>query len=385
MKTTSMDTANDADDSDQDTVKKLPKKKVQQYQGPNGSTLCHLAMHQTEQDQSSPMIPPDMTQDEYTQAIRTSSNKILYDLLAQHDKDIQELTVRQHKVKLLTWKFYCDKYYEGDYTVNTEHMLPYFENLIFLCTSKRYITPDIGYDGIISLRPMAKWTKDVEEWVPESLPEEQDQQDWTTDDADAAIAQSEELKHEVDEVADALDGVSITGSVNSMGMDVKMEETSEDSDSIEISIQEELDTIGTMVEGEDENGIVLEGEGLDSGDHQGELGCVTGTSASPEPHIIETEADKEKVFSGLVPHKDGCIAIIMPLTLGTVDNYHKACIYLWKLQNQRTAPCPNPMSNPHSDGPLDAAINAYGVHLIYDKAVTGTTRNTACDMHNTYD
>lgn len=185
-------------------------------------------------------------------------------------------------------------------------MLPYFENLIFLHTSKKYITPDIGYDGIIGLRPVgwmppnpkwqqtAKWTKDVEEWVPESLPEEQDQQDWTPDDADAAIAQSEELEHEVDEAADALDGVSITGSVNSMGMDVKMEETSEDSDSIEISVQEELNAIGTMVEGEDENGIVLEGEGLDSGDHQGELGCVAGTSASPELHIIETEADKEK-------------------------------------------------------------------------------------------
>lgn len=91
------------------------------------------------------------------------------------------------------------------------------------------------------------------------------------------------------------------------------------------------------------------------------------------------------VFSALVPDKDGRIAIIVPLSLGTIDNHRKACIYLWKLQNQRTAPCPNPAPNPHSDGPLDAAINAYGVRLVYDKAATGTTRNTACNTRDTYD
>ncbi|KAF9307728.1 hypothetical protein BG006_005756, partial [Podila minutissima] len=99
------------------------------------------------------MAPPGMMEEEYSKAIRSSSNKVLYDLLARNDRDIQELTVRQHKVKLLTWMYYCDTHYDGDYTVNAERMLPYFENLVFLRTSKKFIVPDIGYDGVIGLRP----------------------------------------------------------------------------------------------------------------------------------------------------------------------------------------------------------------------------------------
>lgn len=106
----SVDFSNHTDESDQDTVKKPAKKKVQRYQGPNGSTVRRLAMHQKEQDQTSLLIPPGMTQEAYAKAVKTSSNKILSDLLARPDKDIQELTVRQHKVKLLMWKvstLYC--------------------------------------------------------------------------------------------------------------------------------------------------------------------------------------------------------------------------------------------------------------------------------------
>lgn len=95
----------DTDDSDSDTVKKpAKKKKVQRYQGPNGSTIRRLPMHQKDQSQAYPTIPPGMTEEEYSQAIKSSSNKVLYDLLARKDCDIQELTVRQHKVKLLTWQ-----------------------------------------------------------------------------------------------------------------------------------------------------------------------------------------------------------------------------------------------------------------------------------------
>ncbi|KAG9071269.1 hypothetical protein KI688_008815 [Linnemannia hyalina] len=141
MSRKSVDSA-DTDDSDPDTVKKSAKKK----------------------------------------AIRSSSNKVLYDLLARKDSDIQELTVRQHKVKLLTWQ--------------------------------KFIVPDIGYDGAIGLRPAgwkppnpkqrrtAKKNKDIEEWIPESSSKEQDLQVWTPDDADAAIARSEELEYEEHEDED---------------------------------------------------------------------------------------------------------------------------------------------------------------------------------------
>ncbi|KAF8929819.1 hypothetical protein BGZ47_000870, partial [Haplosporangium gracile] len=368
----------DTDDSDPDTVKEpAKKKKVQRYQGPNGSTIRRLPMHQKDQSQAYPTIPPGMTEEEYLQAIKSSSNKVLYDLLARKDCDIQELTVRQHKVKLLTWQFYCDTHYDGDYTVNAERMLPYFENLVFLRTSKKFIVPDIGYDGVIGVRSAgwkppnpkqrrtAKQTKDIEEWVPESSPMEEGLQVWTPDDADAAIARSEELENnehedEHETVAVAMDEV----------VDVDMaivisNAREDDNNSVEITTQEELQALHAMVEGEDEAGLVLE--------------------APAEPLIIETEADKMRVFAGLVPDKHGRVAIMVPLSLGTVDNYRKACIYLWKLQNQRTTLCPNPAPNPRSDGPLDDAINAYGVRLVYDKATTGTTRNTACDTRDTYD
>ncbi|KAF9124408.1 hypothetical protein BGX30_000959, partial [Mortierella sp. GBA39] len=325
----------DTDDSDPDTVKKPAKEKVQRYQGLNGSTVRRLPMHQKVQSQAYPTIPPGMTEEEYSQAIKSSSNKVLYDLLARNDRDIQELTVKQHKAKLLIWQFYYDTHYDGDYTVNAERMLPYFENLVFLRTSKKFIIPDIGYDG------------GIEEWIPESPPLEQDLQVLTPDYADAVIARPEELEHEEHEdeheaVAVAVDEV----------VDVDMES--------------------------DETGLVLEGEDFDSG-HQQELEHVNGTEAPAEPHMIETEADKMKVFSGLVPDKHGGVAIMVPLSLGTVDNYRKACIYLWKLQNQMITLCPYPAPNPPSDEPLDDAINAYGVRLIYDKATIGTTRNTACN------
>jgi len=100
----SVNCADDTDDSGPDTVKKPAKKKVQRYQGPNGSTVRRIPMHEKEKRQPHPTIPPGMTEEEYSQAIKSSSNKVLLDLLARNDCDIPELTIRQHKVKLLTWQ-----------------------------------------------------------------------------------------------------------------------------------------------------------------------------------------------------------------------------------------------------------------------------------------
>jgi hypothetical protein len=61
-------------------------------------------MHQKEQNVLHSTIPPGMTEEQYKDAIRTSANKVLQDLLDRPDHDIRELTVRQHRVKLLTWK-----------------------------------------------------------------------------------------------------------------------------------------------------------------------------------------------------------------------------------------------------------------------------------------
>lgn len=181
-------------------------------------------------------------------------------------------------------------------------MLPYFENLVFLRTSKKFIVLDIGYDGVIGLRPTG-WkppnpkqqrtvnhTKDIGEWIPESSAMEQDLQMWTLDDADAAIARSKELEHEDEHetVAVAVDDVL------DVDMEIVISNAREDgNNSVEITVQEELQALHAMVEGEDEAGLVLEGVDFNSGDQQ-ELEHVTGIKALTEPHTIETEADKMK-------------------------------------------------------------------------------------------
>lgn len=173
--------------------------------------------------------------------------------------------------------------------------------MVFLRTSRKFIVPDIGYDGVIGLRP-AGWkppnpkqrraiTNDIKEWEPESPAMEQDNQVWTPDDAYAAIARSEELEHEGHEDEHETVAVAVDAVVD-VDMDIHIGNAREDdNNSVEITDQEELQALHAMVEGEDEAGLVLEGEDFNSGDQQ-ELEHLAGTEAPAEPHIIETEADK---------------------------------------------------------------------------------------------
>ncbi|KAG0345620.1 hypothetical protein BG004_003464 [Podila humilis] len=311
---------------------------MRRYQGPNGSSFHWLPYHQEEQNQRRPMSLSGMTEEEYSKG---------YQILIQQ--------------------------------VNAERMLPYFENMVFFRTFKKFIVPDIGYDGVIGLRPVGwKQTKDIEEWIPESSSEEHNLQALTPDDVDTVIARSENLEQmepepeheeERESAAVAVDkdavGINIAQSGNTCNMDVDMDDTKADSiNSVDIAAQEDLQALHAMAEDEHEDSLVLEGESFDSGEGQEEDEQEEDEQRAPttdhslEPHIIETEADKKK---------------------GTVDNCRKACIYLWKLQIQRTTKCPNPAPNPRSDRRLDDAINTYGDRLVYNKVTTGTARNTACD------
>ncbi|KAG0008210.1 hypothetical protein BGZ81_004234, partial [Podila clonocystis] len=51
MRKKPVESADESDNSDPDAIKKPAKKKVQRYQGPNGSTIRRLPMHQKEQNQ----------------------------------------------------------------------------------------------------------------------------------------------------------------------------------------------------------------------------------------------------------------------------------------------------------------------------------------------
>lgn len=172
-------------------------------------------------------------------------------------------------------------------------MLPYFEDVVFTRTSKKYVTPDTGYDGVIGLRPkgwkpanpkqkrITKQTADVEEWTPELSPKEACQEDWTPERAEAAMARSEELDEQGDQYEDeheAMDTVTLARSA----------EDQQDS-SVNITLQDELNALGTMVE-EDETGMDLDSEELEFG-HKAP---AVEQHHSPEPYIIETEADKQR-------------------------------------------------------------------------------------------
>ncbi|KAG0255900.1 hypothetical protein BGZ95_005641 [Linnemannia exigua] len=70
----------ETDESDLEPAKKPAKKKAQRYQGPSGSTVRRLGMHQKEQNIMNSTIPKGMTEEQYKNAIKTSANKVLLDL-----------------------------------------------------------------------------------------------------------------------------------------------------------------------------------------------------------------------------------------------------------------------------------------------------------------
>ncbi|KAF9275069.1 hypothetical protein BGZ74_004126, partial [Mortierella antarctica] len=142
-----------------------------------------------------------------------------------------------------------------------------------------YITMDTGYDGIIGLRPkswkppnpkqrrITKQTLDVEEWLPESSPNEPAQEDWTPECAEAAMARFEELDQQ-DELYEheheAMDTVTLPRSVdNTENQDIEMVEAQQGS-LVDITLQDELNALGSMVE-EDKTGMDLDSEELEFG------------------------------------------------------------------------------------------------------------------------
>ncbi|KAG0254713.1 hypothetical protein BGZ95_005958 [Linnemannia exigua] len=249
---------------------KPAKKKVQRYQGPNGSTVRRLRM----------------TEEQYKDAIRTSANKVLLDLLDRPDHEIHELTVRpQHKIKLLTWKCYCDRKYGGDYTVNADRILPYFEEVVFTRTSKKYITPDTGYDVIIGLRPKGWKPQTQSKNGPPNRPH---------------MLRNGHRSHHLRRQ------VKRTGPLN------VPRQPWQDLRSLINNTINELNALGSMVE-KDETGMDLDSEELEFGRKVPAIEQYH----SPEPCIIETEAEKQRVFAGRIPDKYGRIDITVPLTLGT--------------------------------------------------------------------
>lgn len=91
------------------------------------------------------------------------------------------------------------------------------------------------------------------------------------------------------------------------------------------------------------------------------------------------------VLDTAITDENGEAVIHVPLALGSVENIRKALQYLWKHQSRSEVPYPNPASNPRQYIPLNEAIDAYGVALVYGKISTGTsTRTPTCLIRNPY-
>ncbi|KAF9081865.1 hypothetical protein BGX27_004744, partial [Mortierella sp. AM989] len=76
--------------------------------------------------------------------------------------------------------------------------------------------------------------------------------------------------------------------------------------------------------------------------------------------------------------------IRVPVRVETVETARKSLIYLWRQQNARTSPYPNPAPNPRNNIPLKDAIAEYETRLIYARSAAGTVRTTACSIRDPY-
>ncbi|KAG0349849.1 hypothetical protein BGX24_008299, partial [Mortierella sp. AD032] len=96
-------------------------------------------------------------------------------------------------------------------------------------------------------------TADVEEWTPESPPNDAAQENWTSEHGEASIARSEELDQQYDQYEHTMDTATLARSA----------EAQQDS-SVKITKQDELNSLGSMVE-EDETCMDLDSEELEFG------------------------------------------------------------------------------------------------------------------------
>ncbi|KAF8968433.1 hypothetical protein BGZ46_010864 [Entomortierella lignicola] len=79
---------------------------------------------------------------------KESTNMVLQSFL---DRDDLTSTKKLYQYHLLQWKAYCEERYDGDCSVSAPRILEYFKKVIFKRTVKRYVDPNIGYNGVVGL------------------------------------------------------------------------------------------------------------------------------------------------------------------------------------------------------------------------------------------
>ncbi|KAI8359568.1 hypothetical protein B0O80DRAFT_440570 [Mortierella sp. GBAus27b] len=88
------------------------------------------------------------TIDNIAQARKDSANRVLKSIL---ETNPMSTTLKRYKVCLDLWQKFCDDRYEGDCSVDAARMLDFF-NVIFKRKVKKYISPGMGYSGVVGLK-----------------------------------------------------------------------------------------------------------------------------------------------------------------------------------------------------------------------------------------
>ncbi|KAI8347070.1 hypothetical protein B0O80DRAFT_466460 [Mortierella sp. GBAus27b] len=139
------------------------------------------------------------TIDNLAQARKDSANRVLKSIL---ETSPMSTTLKRYKVCLDLWQKFCDDRYEGDCSVDAPRMLDFLNDVIFKRKVKKYISPGMGYSGVVGQKSSQSQGQSSQEqdegWGSVDPPADTDALEWQLNQAMDTLklpppAQSDEL------------------------------------------------------------------------------------------------------------------------------------------------------------------------------------------------
>ncbi|KAF9093787.1 hypothetical protein BGX27_001569, partial [Mortierella sp. AM989] len=92
-----------------------------------------------------------MTEQEKAQALKESANQVLESIM---QLESPSSTVATYRRKYKMWKEFCDKHYDGDYSVNAARILEFFKAIVFKKLARKKFSMNGGYSGVVGQAPI---------------------------------------------------------------------------------------------------------------------------------------------------------------------------------------------------------------------------------------
>ncbi|KAG0006470.1 hypothetical protein BGZ80_005273, partial [Entomortierella chlamydospora] len=86
-----------------------------------------------------------------SQALKDSSNQVLQTIMRLEKPNS---TVATYRRKYKMWKKFCDKHYDGDYTVNAVRILEFFKAVVFHKQARKKININVGCNEVVGRAPL---------------------------------------------------------------------------------------------------------------------------------------------------------------------------------------------------------------------------------------